>query len=88
MSQTSSPKSLPKVKKAELKRPANFQEAKSEASRDRARTLWIIIFAFVILAAFGVIVWLVFSGRPDQKIHGDNLKKFNEPSQGVEAEAD
>lgn len=78
MPQKSSPKTLPKVKKAELKKPDNFVEDESEASRERSRTLWIIIFAFVILAVFGAIVWLVFSGRSDQKIHGDNLNKFNE----------
>lgn len=88
MPKKSSPKNLPKVKKAELKRPENFEEEKTEASRERARTTWIIVFAFVILAVFGAIVWFVLSGRSDQKIHGENLKKFNESSENVDQDAE
>jgi len=41
-------------------------------------TVWIIVCAFVLLVVFGGIIWFVFSGRADQKIHGENLDKLTD----------
>lgn len=71
------PSSLPEMKKSEEKDP-DFEESKSEARSEKVRTIWIIILAFMLLASLGVIVWLVLSGRTDQRIHGDNLSAFTD----------
>ncbi|MBQ6605469.1 carbohydrate-binding domain-containing protein [Candidatus Saccharibacteria bacterium] len=64
-------KNLPKLSKTEEESP-KFDE-KNEEEKETSRTAWIIIFAFAILATIAVLVWFIFSGREDQKIHGDNL---------------
>ncbi|MBQ6396507.1 hypothetical protein IJH89_02915 [Candidatus Saccharibacteria bacterium] len=72
---TKSPKNLPRLNKEELKE-RRLKDEKSDSPSDKSRTLWIVVLAFAILAVFGAIVWFVFSGRSDQKIHGDNLDSF------------
>ena len=78
LSKESSPKSLPRIKKAELSSPVRTTDAKVKASEERSRVLWIIIFAFAMLAVFGFIVWAITSGRSDGKIHTENYKQFKE----------
>ncbi|MBQ6130140.1 hypothetical protein IJI72_00355 [Candidatus Saccharibacteria bacterium] len=75
----SSPKSLPRLQKTEID-ARKFAEKPSEASGEPKRVVWIILCAFVVLVVFGGIVWFVFSGRPNQRIHGENLDKFTESS--------
>ena len=65
MSKKSSPKTLPRIKKAELKKTAKFEEKNSRASQNHEGTMWIIAFAFAMLAVFGLIVWAVFINRPE-----------------------
>ena len=84
MSQKSSPKSLPKIKKAELDRSTRLEEKADAKNQDKTRKAWIVILAFAILATFGVLVWLVFSGRSDQRINGDNINKLNDNTSEVE----
>lgn len=73
-------RSLPRLAKNEIS-AAQLEEKNSGTTHEKSRVTWIIICAFVVLATFGVIVWFVFSGRPDLKIHGENLDNFtNTPS--------
>lgn len=67
---------LPHIQKSDIKESETFDERPSETSGGRSRTAWIIILAFLLLAALGVIVWLLLSGRADQRIHGENLENF------------
>ena len=80
-------KDFPKIPEG-TEASADFDETK-EKKPETSRTVWIIVFAFAILASIGAIVWLVFSGRADQKIHGDNLAaltgKPEEPSKERES---
>ena len=62
---------LPEI--PEIKEETPKFEEKEETKKESSRTLWIIFFSFAILVCIGVLVWFVFSGRADQKIHGDNL---------------
>ena len=52
--------------KKELEKKEDFKPGQDE----KKRVAWIILMAFVILATLGVVVWLVFSGRANQTIHG------------------
>lgn len=70
------PSTLPSVEKTDLPEETKFEEPKAEIRKDRNRTVWIIVLAFALLASLGVIVWFIFSGRADQRIHGDNLEAF------------
>lgn len=70
------PNTLPEMRKSEEIEPNKFNESSSKTSSDKVRVVWIIVLAFLLLASFGVIVWLIFSGRSDQKLHGDNLSAF------------
>ncbi len=64
-------KDFPKLKKEEESSP-EFNEKKEE-EKETPRILWIAVLAFVVLASIGAVVWAIFSGRSDQKIHGENL---------------
>ncbi len=64
-------KDLPKIPE-EPSNPVNFSE-NQEREKNSSQTVWIIVLAFAILACIGGLVWFIFSGRADQKIHGDNL---------------
>ena len=75
----SSSKPLPRLSQASLP-DAEFNESSSRVSTDGLSTLWIIIFAFAILAVISVVVWAVLSGRSDGKIHGDNIEKIRASS--------
>ena len=81
------PEALPDIVKSEIAEDKEFKEDASEAKKETTRTVWIVVLAFALLASLGVIVWLVLSGRPDQKIHGDNLENFtNLPSESSRLE--
>ncbi len=81
-SKTIEEKNLPKIKKDEEVSPA-FDEKKEE-EKEAPRIIWIITLAFVLLASIGIIIWVIFSGRADQKIHGDNLSSLT----GKESDSD
>ena len=67
---------LPHLSKSELSPRENFSEYHHGYNSEAFSTLWVIIVAFVILAALSFVVWLVFSGRTDQTIHGDNFNQL------------
>ncbi|MBQ3274986.1 carbohydrate-binding domain-containing protein [Candidatus Saccharibacteria bacterium] len=67
------PENLPEMEKQDIAEEEQFKEETTETGREKRGTLWIIILSFALLASLGVIVWLVFSGRSDQRIHGENL---------------
>lgn len=85
MAKKSLPKSLPKMAKSDVKSPQKFNEVKTTKESEEKRLFWILVLAFVLLAAFGVIVWAVLSGRSDQKIHGDNLNSLLERDSASES---
>lgn len=70
------PKYLPNIEKADVPEPEKFEEAKVEARKEKSRTIWIIVLAFALVASLGVIGWFLFSGRADQRVHGENLDAF------------
>ncbi|MBQ3430879.1 carbohydrate-binding domain-containing protein [Candidatus Saccharibacteria bacterium] len=82
------PKSLPNVKKTDETSTDEFKENSSETRSEKARLAWIVVLAFLLLASFGVIIWLIFSGRADQKIHGDNLSIFMSEKSPEDSEDD
>ena len=70
------PESLPRLQKDDVKEAQKLVEEEKPNARERTRSIWIIVLAFALLASIAVIVWLLLSGRPDQKIHGENLETF------------
>ena len=73
-------KPLPRLSRSSLP-DADFNERTYNSSSDRVSTLWIVVFAFAILAVISVVVWALLSGRSDGKIHGENLEKIRSTSQ-------
>ena len=71
------PNELPEMKKQDEVTSTKFEEKQSEKASGRAQAVWIIILAFALLACFGIIVWLLLSGRPDLRITGENLDKIS-----------
>lgn len=75
---------LPRLQTRPLPEQDNFNERSSRTSTQGLSTAWIIVFAFVLLAAISVLVWAILSGRSDGKIHGENIEKIKESSASEE----
>ena len=92
MSKKPSPKSLPRIKKAELDKKTKLEEEKGTISQEREGTMWIIVFALAILIVFAILVWSFFSDRSvkttsDEKNRLENtidVEDAGEPSYGEE----
>ncbi len=81
------PNNLPEMRKSDEDDPNKFEEKGQSSDLGKSRTIWIIVLAFALLVCFGVIIWLVFSGRPDQKIQ-DNLPKESAEEQEKDKTSD
>ncbi len=74
MSKKPSPKSLPRIKKAELDKKTKLEEGRGMVSQEREGTMWIIVFALAILIVFAILVWAFFSNRSASNSGNDNAE--------------